>query len=221
MRFSGLAIKSRVLRFMDSNWWGTGVANRGGIMPTDFREWGLLRITFFRILTNFLLAGYYRKFIDGLNLVGDENVLELGSGTGAASKHLAGALQNGGRLLCTDISAPLQNAARRATADYANVEFKLGDVASMALPAASMDLVFIHFVLHDIPAAGRKTVLQALRRVLKPNGQLVIREPIGLSHGMPIAEIERLLKETGFKPLKSYAGKVSFWRPRAYTGLFV
>jgi len=190
-------------------------------MSTDFRKWNRWKVWGFGIFTNFFLARYYRKFIGSLKLKGEERVLEFGAGTGAASRHLAAALQKGGRLVCTDISGPLQKEAKRVLRKYTNVEFKLGDDTAIDVPEHSMDLAVVHFVLHDIPAQERPDALMTLRRALKPQGRLVLREPIGAAHGMPVDEIERLSHAAGFRILESSVGKFSALRPRAYTGVLV
>ena len=190
-------------------------------MTTDFRKWSKLKVFGFSFFTNFFLAPYYRKFIGALKLKGQERVLELGAGTGAASRHLAAALQQGGSLVCTDISVPLQNEARRVLKKYHNVEFKLGDDSAIDVPEHSMDLALVHFVLHDIPAQDRPTALRTLHRALKPQGRLVLREPINPAHGLPVEEIEKLTHQAGFRILEHSVGKVSPLRPPAYTGVLV
>jgi|GEM_PF-717495 len=190
-------------------------------MVLDFQRLGKLEITAFRFLTNRLLAGYYRRFIQSLELIGTERVLELGSGTGAASVHLAASLRRGGRLTCTDISIPMQNAAKQALSAFRNVEFRLGDLPFMEIPDRTMDMVLIHFVLHDIPKSQRKSLLQTVRRILKPDGRMVLREPVAKTHGLPETELDSLTIEAGFRSLRREVGHVSFWQPRAYTGFFI
>jgi hypothetical protein len=48
------------------------------------------------------------------------------------------------------------------TARYANVEQKWGDIAALDIEADACDTVFIHFVLHDIPARTRPETVRHL-----------------------------------------------------------
>ena len=64
-----------------------------------------------------------------MGLRGDERVLDYGSGSGAAARHLAKRLQaGGGRLTCMDVSARWQAVIRKVLRGYPDVEFRLGDV---------------------------------------------------------------------------------------------
>jgi ubiquinone/menaquinone biosynthesis C-methylase UbiE len=140
---------------------------------------------------------------------------------GAVSRHLAAALQGGGKLICTDISAPLQQEARRALKKFSNVEFKLGDDSAINVPEHSLDLALVHFALRAIPAQDRPQTLRTLRQALKPQGRLVLREAVNTGQGLPVAEIERLSQQAGFRILEHHVGKVSPLRPLAYTGVMV
>lgn len=73
---------------------------------------------------------------------------------------------------------------------YDKVSYHLGHIAQLDLPDTVFDVVVIHFVLHDIPAAERPGVIQALGRKLKPGGRLLLREPQG--HALDLAEIKQL-----------------------------
>jgi ubiquinone/menaquinone biosynthesis C-methylase UbiE len=100
------------------------------------------------------------------------DVLEIGIGSGlnlpfysAQVRHVYG----------VDPSLELQRMARKRAAGRINVEF-LPQSAEEPLPlaAATMDTVVITWTLCSIPNVGR--ALEQMKRVLKPNGQLLFLE---------------------------------------------
>ena len=123
------------------------------------------------LFTNVLLSPLYRRYVDQMGLRGDERVLDYGSGSGAAARHLAKRLRaGGGRLTCMDVSARWQKVLRRVLRAYPDVEFRLGDVRTMGLPEASFDVVLVHWMLHDVPPRDRPAIVAELARLLRPGG---------------------------------------------------
>jgi hypothetical protein len=70
----------------------------------------------------------------------------------------------------------------------------LGDVRAASLEEASFDLVFIHFVLHEIPASERPGTVRRLSELLAGDGRLAIREPLNF---ISRDEIRRLMAASG------------------------
>ena len=127
-----------------------------------------------------ILSPYYRSFAEYLDLNGNENVLDFGSGSGVCSRHIAARLQKGnGKLTCVDLSTVWQRVIKKTLRKFRKVSFLQGKIYELDKPDAPFDVVVIHFVLHDIPAGERALVIQALARKLKNGGRLVIREPLG------------------------------------------
>lgn len=84
----------------------------------------------------------------------ESTVLEIGSGMGLTSKHVAGKVK---RLVCCDISESFLEAAKRECAELPNIEFIHIDEQPGKLPfedaqfdMAYSDAVFIHLNLYDI-----------------------------------------------------------------------
>jgi SAM-dependent methyltransferase len=101
-----------------------------------------------------------------------ETVLELAAGTGETGFVAARMVGPQGRVLSTDFSPAMVEAARRRGAELGleNVDFRVLDAERMDLPEASVDGVLCRYgyMLMGDPAAA----LAETRRVLKPGGRL-------------------------------------------------
>lgn len=148
----------------------------------------------------FLLCGksVYKAFADRLPLSGNEQVLDFGCGMGTVAYYAAKKLPRG-HLTCLDISEQWLNASRKTLRKYGNITFMHSDAYS--LKGESFDLVYSHFVLHDIPEYELDDVIGALVKSLKPGGALVFREP--LSEISKLNIIKRLLLQNGMMPRDS------------------
>lgn len=118
---------------------------------------------------------------------GDAAILDLGCGNGEFWRGLA---QSGfrGSYLGLDFSPQLleiarENSMRNTQVSIAAPVFQQADLATTAwaenLPggADSFNLILAFAVLHHIPSAKlRKNVIQAVRRLLNPNGQFIHSE---------------------------------------------
>ena len=150
-------------------------------------------------IKNRLGSFYYRRDIRSLNLKGSESVLDFGCGGGTASRYLMKSLSAQGHLLGVDTSAYWINIASQRLKKYVNATFRLGDIRTMGLPDGTLDVVIAIHVLHHIEPAERASVLGTLARLMKEGGRLLVRERTEVGHGIPPAEIGRLLLAAGFK----------------------
>jgi len=165
-----------------------------------------------------VLSPYYHRFVLDLSLRGDERVLDFGSGSGICSRHIAARLERGrGQLTCLDISRGWMKVIQKTLRRYNNVDYCLGHITQIDLPDSAFDMVVIHFVLHDIPAAERFGVLYSLARKLKPQGRLIVREPQG--EGLSLDELRQLAEQAGLKPSTITAHKILIGR--VYDGCFI
>jgi len=171
------------------------------------------------LLIDPLMGPVYRGFVRSLVLDGNEDVLEVGCGTGRGSRHLAAALENGGRLTCMDNSTAQCREARRRLRSWQNTEVAVGDITKLALPPESQDVVVIHFMLHDVETEARADALQALSQVLKPAGLFHIREPTKASHGIPVEEIRLLMKGAGLTERRGREHRLGVFG-RVYSGVY-
>lgn len=124
-------------------------------------EWDRLRDELFgdRFLVNAFAA-----LADAETVAGD-----LGCGTGQTAALLAPFVR---RVIAVDASAEMLQAAGQRVAGAANVELRRGDLESLPLDDARLDLAFVTLVLHHVADPG--AVLTEVARVLKPTGRLVV-----------------------------------------------
>jgi ubiquinone/menaquinone biosynthesis C-methylase UbiE len=158
-----------------------------------------------------LFGFIYTKYIKTLGLSGNENILDFGSGSGAGSKHLAKLVQNKeGSLTCLDTSIYWTSVAKRRLHHYKNITFYTDPITKLHLSDDSFDIIYIHYTLHDVPQAQRASIISEFHRIIKPSGQLCIKEPQRANDGMPVEEIEELMSENGFIKTDSSSDKKTF-----------
>jgi len=150
------------------------------------------RLEIFLTRLAFFLYGkpVYKAFADRIPLDGGERVLDFGCGLGTVAYYTAKRLPNG-HVTCLDISERWLKACRKTLRSYGNIFFLKGEVT--LLPNESFDVVYCHFVLHDISESELGRVIPALARALKPGGVLVFREP--LNETKKISVIKRLIEQ--------------------------
>ncbi len=112
--------------------------------------------------------------IERLGLRRGDRVLDVCCGSGASALPAAEAVGPEGTVIGVDLAEKLLALARGKAADRGvrNVEFRIGDLLDLGLPAASFDAVvcvFGIFFVPDMAAAGR-----ALWHVVRPGGRLAI-----------------------------------------------
>ncbi|MBT8508608.1 hypothetical protein AZH53_09345 [Methanomicrobiaceae archaeon CYW5] len=154
-------------------------------------------------------GGFYRTYLATTGLTADERVLEFGCGGGTMSRHILARLGGDGRLTCVDISAFWMEKAMKRLSGDSRATFICGDITTTPLPDDEYDVIFIHIVLHDVPAADRKAIATALASHLAPGGRICIREPINRNHGMPPSEIRALMQAAGLVEVEGTAAASS------------
>ncbi|KPU42868.1 putative methyltransferase YcgJ [Oxobacter pfennigii] len=119
----------------------------------------------------------YRDFAGSLPLTGKETVLDFGCGMGTVAYFVAERLPEV-KLTCVDISERWLVACKRTLKNYQNVSFLRGDIALLPLTDLSFDIIYSHFVLHDIEDSELKRVVPVLARLMKEKGKFIFREPM-------------------------------------------
>lgn len=104
-------------------------------------------------------------------------ILDVGCGFGLFASYF-GQMQPGRRIVGVDPNARRVELARRvakAVGLSAGHEFHVGDVRDIDLEGA-FDGIYVLDVMHHIPSADQRAVLQRLRDLLVPGGVLVIKD---------------------------------------------
>jgi SAM-dependent methyltransferase len=149
-----------------------------------------------------------------------ETVLDLGSGAGFDSFLAARQVGDTGRVIGVDMTPEMLDKARKhaASGDYANVEFRLGEIERVPVLDASIDVIMSNCVINLSPDKG--SVFKEAFRVLKPGGRLAVSDVIAtaplpesvrndlalysscVAGASTIGELETMLHEAGFQAIR-------------------
>lgn len=126
-----------------------------------------------------------------------ERLLEIGVGTGYYSCELAEWIAPEGTLELFDLQRKFLDHVMRAAAErgLSNLVPTEGDATRLPYEDVSVDGVVLTAVLGEIPDPG--AALREIRRVLKPDGRLVVGELFGDPHFTTRTSLERLGAEAG------------------------
>jgi ubiquinone/menaquinone biosynthesis C-methylase UbiE len=128
-----------------------------------------------------------------------ETVLEVGPGTGYYTLAIARSLLPGGVLDILDVQQEmLDHTMRRAGADaLTNIRPRLGDAQALPYDDAAFDAAYLVTVLGEV--RDQDAALRELRRVLKPNGRLVVGELFGDPHMVGEKTLRRRATAAGLR----------------------
>ena len=142
----------------------------------------------------------YREFVRSA-LLGRETLLDLGTGAGYGVLAVAGYV---GKVIATDLEADMIDAARKTCeiAKILNVEFSQMAAEHIDWPDGSIDAVQIRFSLHHFGNAQK--VLSEVRRVLKPDGVLLLADAFFSQSVVQVWTITSLLRHGKWTPYFTY-----------------
>jgi ubiquinone/menaquinone biosynthesis C-methylase UbiE len=128
-----------------------------------------------------------------------ERLLEIGVGTGYYSLDLAEWVAPEGTLELFDLQQKFLDHVMRAAEErgLSNLVPIRGDATDLPHEDAYVDAVVLTAVLGEIPDAA--AALREIRRVLKPDGRLVVGELFGDPHFTTRASLERMGREAGLQ----------------------
>ncbi|HYX29466.1 MAG TPA: class I SAM-dependent methyltransferase [Pyrinomonadaceae bacterium] len=97
-----------------------------------------------------------------------EQVLEVGCGTGAFSRRLAGHARH---VTAIDLSSEMIRVARARSTRFTNIDFEIADVIARELPESYFDCIASIATLHHVPI---REVVAKLKQALRPGGTLIV-----------------------------------------------
>jgi ubiquinone/menaquinone biosynthesis C-methylase UbiE len=148
---------------------------------------------------------------DALGPQPGEMVLEVGPGTGYYTLAVARSLAPSGTLHIFDVQQEmLDHATRRAReAGVANIEPRQGDARRLPYPDAMFDGAYLVAVLGEIP--DQDEALRELRRVIKPDGRIVVGELFGDPHMVGERSLRRRAAAAGLRFERRVGPRVGYF----------
>jgi ubiquinone/menaquinone biosynthesis C-methylase UbiE len=148
-----------------------------------------------------------------------ERLLEIGPGTGfytyALARWVAGEDGDGGTaagvLEIFDLQQEFLDHVMRGAAERGidNIVPTQGDATNLPYEDASVDAVVLTAVLGEVPDPG--AALREIRRVLKPDGRLVVGELFGDPHFTTLASLKRQAPEAGLAYDRHSGNKLAYF----------
>ncbi len=112
------------------------------------------------------------RLLDLIDIKPDQSFLEIGCGSGAASKHIYKKYRV--KLVGTDVDENQIKLAKKSIKDLNNITFLVSDSTNLPFKDKSFDIVLSINVLHHI--YNWMDALKEINRVLKNNGYFVLAD---------------------------------------------
>ena len=119
---------------------------------------------------------YRRQLVDAIGLQQEQDVADVGAGTGLFEPLLSHKVGANGVVYAVDIAPEFIDYIKKkaAEAGLTNIRAVLGDERSIRLPENSVDVVYICDAYHHF--TYYKEMLQSIHKALRPGGQLFLVE---------------------------------------------
>lgn len=140
-----------------------------------------------------------------------ERILEVGPGTGYYSLPVASWIAPGGTLEIVDVieewlDHTMGAAERQGLSNLASAQ---ADATSLPYADDSFDAAFLVLVLGEVP--DQEAALRELRRVLKPEGRLVVGESVLDPHVVALRILRRRAKAEGLHFERASGGSLGYF----------
>lgn len=144
---------------------------------TISKAWQLARESarlYQEVIVPYLLGPYAEALVNWAQIQAGESVVDVGCGTGAATRAAARDAGANGSVTGVDLNEYMLDVARQMPmqAGSAPVDFVTDNALALALPSESTDIVVSSQMLQFLP--DRVAGLREMRRILKPGGRVAI-----------------------------------------------
>lgn len=117
------------------------------------------------------------RLLELANIPAGTTVLDVGSGTGVLLPYLHAAVGAEGKITAVDFSEKMLAKAQEKFANLGNVDFIVGDVLEMTIPAESIDVIIcLNFFPHL--HTRKEEFISKMKSFLKTGGSLIIMHDI-------------------------------------------
>jgi ubiquinone/menaquinone biosynthesis C-methylase UbiE len=118
---------------------------------------------------------FRERLVNLAHLAAGESVLDVGCGTGSLAIAAKGRVGAGGTVFGIDASpAMIARSTSKAAKAGIDVAFKTAVAEALPFPEAQFDVVLSTLMLHHLPRKVRQQCAREIRRVLKPEGRVLV-----------------------------------------------
>lgn len=148
------------------------------IYPDSGVELSPFVIRHYDSIMNIASFGYYRRFIHkairDMGIQANDDILDLGCGTGRNAALMSSYLSDQGSITGIDLSEEMGAQFKEKFSGKKNISFSAQRIDQPFDLDKKFDIVFISFVFHGFPHEVRSTVLDNIKTHLKPGGTFML-----------------------------------------------
>jgi ubiquinone/menaquinone biosynthesis C-methylase UbiE len=134
----------------------------------------------------------YQALVAAAGVRPGQRVLDVGCGTGYWARLLAEAVGPDGLVVGIDPSPEMVAYAARKAPPGGTCRFQVGTAEALDFPSDHFDVVVNSLMMHHLPEDLRVPALREMRRVLRPDGTLLVAEAQVPRHGLGWRLLARL-----------------------------
>jgi ubiquinone/menaquinone biosynthesis C-methylase UbiE len=127
------------------------------------------------LLTHGRSRAFHERLVNLAHLAPGESILDVGCGTGSLAIAAKGRVGTDGKVFGIDASPEMiARATSKAPKAEIDVSFKNAVAEALPFPDAQFDVVLSTLMLHHLPRNARQQCAREIRRVLKPQGRVLV-----------------------------------------------